>query len=564
MTSAAFFLVTRNIKNRVVRSIVRLRQPRYVLGAAMAGFYIWSFFIRKGATRAGAAMGPALYVEMMSFVVALIALVLLVGAWALPSAGPGLVFTEAEIQFFFAGPVSRRQLIAYKVVRSQLQTLFTSIVFTFVAFRGSHFLGLWITFMGFDVYLTFASFARVRLQQAGIGWMWRVVILSIVVSLGASAIYHQIGSSSDMIAKALTDRQRFSFLRVVPTVAATPPLSTILTVPRFISRAVYGASPVLPCVVIIAVAFALFFVTTQLDVAFEDSSIIASQRAMTRRARMRGMRSGRSAVAVNRIPPPFKLAQQGRPEIALIWKNLIGTLRISGFPLVAVIIPLAIAAVGGVFRNSRHLPDILGLFGLMSTAIFVFAGPRAVRTDLRTDILRLDMIKTFPLSAESLLIGEIAASLIVISIGEFLLLLASVTVLQFGQSKQLAFFTTPEFIVSALVFMIPISAIQLLIQNGAVILFPAWNLSTDQGRFSALGQRMLMFLGNIITLALSLIPAAIVFLPTMYFVGRTPIGVLAATVVPAGILVAEIYIAVKLLANQFEEIDIANDLDAVA
>lgn len=561
MTGAAYFLVTRSIANAFKRSVGRLRQPRYLAGGVLVVFYFWTFLFRRGAMEP--ASRHALPIAMMTLIVTALALVILIVAWALPGGEPGLVFSEAEIQFFFAGPVSRRQLLAYKILRSQLQSFFSAIIFSFFAFRGSHLLGVWIGFVVMDVYLTFVSFVRARLALAGIGWIWRAVIVSIVLTAIVAIASRQFSANSDLITNALTIRQRDSVGLAIAKVASQPPLSTILFIPGLFASTVYGAHPFGPAAIIIAAGFALFFLTTQFDIAFEDASIVASQRAMTRRARMRGMRGGRSTAAVNRFPPPFRLADTGRPEVALIWKNLIGTFRISSFPIVALALPLFVAAIASIFHSKRGLVEAMGIMGLMSTAMFVFIGPQAVRTDLRTDILRLDLIKTFPLSAESLLIGELGASLIVVSAAEILMLIAGVTILQFG-SRHFSFATTPEFVVSALVFIIPITAIQLLIQNGAIILFPAWNLGADGGRFSAMGQRMLFLLGNLVTLALSLIPAAILFLPSFWLAhrlfGSSPIGILAATIPAAGALVAEVFIGHKLLAAQFEEIDVANEV----
>jgi hypothetical protein len=211
---------------------------------------------------------------------------------------------------------------------------------------------------------------------------------------------------------------------------------------------------------------------------------------------------------------------------------------------------------------------MLGVMCLMATGVYILAGPQAVRTDLRTDILRLDLIKTFPLSAEALLIGELGASLIVVAAAELLMLITGVTILQFS-GRVFSFATTPEFVVCAVVFIIPISAIQLLIQNGAIILFPAWNLGTgDNSRFSAMGQRLLFLVGNLVTLSIALIPAGLLFVPAFIFlpklIGNVTVGVFLATLPAVGVLVVEAYLALKFLAQQFEAIDMANDVDAAS
>jgi len=145
------------------------------------------------------------------------------------------------------------------------------------------------------------------------------------------------------------------------------------------------------------------------------------------------------------------------------------------------------------------------------------------------------------------------------------MLTISLVILNFSSVP--SFVTSPEFIVCAIVLIVPVTAIQLLIQNGAMILFPAWSLNTDTTMrgLTALGQRMLFFIGNFVTLAISLLPAAAVLAGTMFvvtkFFGRSPAMIVLSTIPAAAILAGEAAIAHRFLAAQFDEIDIANDVE---
>lgn len=566
MIDAAAFLITHNLKNRFMRSVARLREPRYIAGALFAMVYFWSILFRRAAVSDIQHLRHGAPNEMMVLFTSAIALVLLIGVWALPSDAPGLVFSEPEIQFFFAGPVSRRQLLAYKIVRAQVQSIFSAIIFSFFALRGSHLLGMWLAFVVFDVYWTFVSFARARLKQVGIGWAWRLAGVAAIAAVIAAIVRQQFHGNAKLIVDAFRSKHPEALIQTISSVVSAPPLGTILYVPSWFGKTIYAPAPYAAVASLAAFALVLFFLTTQLDVAFEDASIVASQRALTRRARVRGFRSGRSSAAVHRMRPLFQLAEGGRPEVAVAWKNLIGITRVTSVPLMLIILPLIFAAGVAVFGRHEGIPDAMGLMGLMSAGAFVLLGPQAVRMDLRTDILRLDIVKAFPLSAESLIAAELAAPLVVISAFELVLLLVSVFALQFG-GHYFDFFTTPEFVVCAFVFVVPVMAIQLLIQNGAMIVFPAWNMSPDNRGFSAIGQRFLLLLGNLLTLTVALIPAALVFFPSLWLAhrihGAGPFGLLLATIPAVGVLVGEIFIGHKLLAAQFEDIDIANDFDAL-
>jgi ABC-2 type transport system permease protein len=569
MTRAALFLITHNLKNRITRWFMRLRQPRYAAGAVLAGLYLWTFLFRRHAAIRAAAMGSGPFNDLLAIVISFIVLVLIVGAWALPSEAPGLLFSEAEIQFFFPAPITRRQLLAYKVLRTQIQILFSALIISFFAFRGSHYLGMWISLAVLDVYMTFVAFARARLKLAGIGWWWRLAAVAAAFIALIALVARQLRGNSKVILDVLYQPKMAGYVSAVTAIVLKPPLGTILYVPRLFGQMVYAADGWMFLrngAILLAAALMLFFLTVQFDVAFEDASIVASQRALARRARVRSMRSGTSSAAVHRFPPPFRLAERGRPEVAIIWKNLIGAMRLSSFPIIALVLPVTFVAAAGIFRRQGDIAAALGMGGLITTGLFALIGPQAVRSDLRLDLLRLDVVKTFPLSAEALLAAELAAPLLVLAIFEVAMLAVSLALLNFAK-LQASFVTTSEFAVCALIFIVPISAIQLLIQNGAMILLPAWSISADPARgLTALGQRLLLALGNILTLAIALFPAGVVLILSLQLIprllGHSPPVILIATLPAAAILIGEIAIAHKVLASQFEEIDIANDLES--
>jgi hypothetical protein len=130
----------------------------------------------------------------------------------------------------------------------------------------------------------------------------------------------------------------------------------------------------------------------------------------------------------------------------------------------------------------------------------------------------------------------------------------------------LAFFGTPQFVVVALLFTIPICAAQLVIRNAIVVLLPAWTVRSleDQRGFTVVGQRLVILLGNLIVLAVALIPAAILFIPAFllshaYFRGSA--AVLAISIVPSvALLLFEIWMAIKFLGAQFDKIDVTTEV----
>ena len=64
----------------------------------------------------------------MGGALALFVIVLL--AWIIPHERAALTFTEAEVAFLFPAPVTRRTLIHFKLLRSQLGIFFTTLLLT--------------------------------------------------------------------------------------------------------------------------------------------------------------------------------------------------------------------------------------------------------------------------------------------------------------------------------------------------------------------------------------------------------------------------------------------------
>jgi hypothetical protein len=129
---------------------------------------------------------------------------------------------------------------------------------------------------------------------------------------------------------------------------------------------------------------------------------------------------------------------------------------------------------------------------------------------------------------------------------------------------------TPQLIVTVLLLTLPICAVQLLIRNAVPVLFPAWAMrSKDAPRgFVMTGQRLITLAGNLLVLAVSLIPAAVVFLPSLwvayrYFAGNAAfVGIAAMPAV--AVIATEVWFGVKALGAQFDLIDISNESDVLA
>lgn len=568
MIRAFAFVTLRSFRNRIVSRLKRLRNVRYLLSFLVGMAYLWLtafrhlFSAHTPLQRMRIPPG-AFYIDIVSVLV----LMLMILAWALPEQSAGLTFSEAEIQFLFPAPITRRQLLLYKVLRAQPQVFISAAVMTFLTFRSGKFLGLWICFIVLSIYFMFVRLARARLKLLGIGFLIRLPVIAAVVAGLSSLLWHTVRPGEFRGIRVL--RGQYPAL---PAPFHGPVADAILFVPRFFGHAVMPLSnPQLlaSCGILLAAALLFFELAARTNIAFEEASIRASQKAASRRARIRESRIG-THVTFPRIPPPFRIPARARPEVAIYWKNLTAGLRISS-PWLLIMAVCALYFLGQSFYSSEAAvrTTIAGL-ALTLAALFPFLGSGLFTQDMRLDLPRIELLKSYPIAGERLVAAEIAAPLSFVALVEIMMLTVAAIILHAATLPGKAnFLATPQFVVIALIFAAPICAAQLLIRNAVPILLPGWAMRApdEQRGFIVLGQRLLMTAGNLLVLLFMLLPAACIVVPGLlmakfWFHDSMPVVALT-TVLGAALLFFEVWLGIRFLGRQFEKIDVTNELDMV-
>ena len=574
---ASFLIVTlQTLKNRTISRIRRLKNPRYLLSALAGAAYFYFMFLRRASHRgrlpgiiiAGSNSGTELTLDITS----LIMLVLLIGAWALPEQSGGLEFSEAEIQFLFAAPITRTQILLYKYMRGFTGIVITAIVMSVLGFRQAKGFGLVFMFAAFSAYNIMVALARARLKQLHIGALSRIAIVAVIYVALSWAVTMQFKDLD--IGGALARTSGKNLGTVTAAVDArfhSPIIDTLLFVPRMFATAVFPSDLVhlfIACATLVVLATVFLLIAARLNFAFEESSIRYSVRRAESRDRQQQQLRG-VTVTWRRAKPLFRLGDNARPELAFIWKNSISVMRMSARNIAAIVLPLALF---GIVVSQLKVISVADRFAMSGFATLIFSGillllgPMMLKNDLRLDLPRFEVLKTYPLSGETIVAGEIAAPLTLLSAAQILLITISTILFRFATiPSRLQIFSTLEFAIIAIMFVIPICAVQLLIQNAAVVYFPAWATPSkeDMKGFVATGQRMLVLICYLVALSVILIPPAAIFVPTVLFAGRflkgTPVFAALATLVPVSVLVIEIYLALKLLGSQFESIDLSEE-----
>ena len=530
MISALLYLQFQSTRNRMVARVKRLKKPKYLFGLLVGGVYFYFYFFRflfRGGKQAGLAGGPAgtwaEWLQTLELVGALVLFALTASAWIFPRERAALAFTEAEVAFLFPAPIRRRTLIHFKLLRSQFAILFTTLIMFLLTNRWGHggngwirFAGWWLIFSTLNLHFLAASFTRTRLLDLGISVWWRRGVALVVLAVVAGVSIWWAGQSGPPPrAEEFGDAKAWS--AYAQRVLDSGPLHYVLLPFRFIVRpylAQNGAAFLL-ALWPVALLLALHYVwVIRSNVAFEEASVeLARKRAEI----LSAARQGRAGVAKpRRKRDPFRLRSTGSPSVALLWKNLIA--MGSAF---SARIWIVLGAVVGIWafmfaKNQKHadLLNLVGMLMLMSLFLTVMIGPQIVRQDFRRDLRAVDVLKLYPLPGWRLVLGELLAPAVVLTGIQWLLLWIATLIFVRDPNGGVIALSARLSIASAVAMVLPmLNLISLLIPNAAVLLFPAWFQSAQDGLqgIEATGQRLIFALGQFLVFLFALIPAGVMF-----------------------------------------------------
>ena len=412
----------------MVRRLRRLREPRYLLGGIVGATYFYFavfarlFGSRTRAVRRGRgttepedlalsalyASGPALGGLAIFGITAV--------CWILPLDASILAFSDAEVQFLFPAPLTRRDLLIHRLMRSQLGLLFAALVPALLYPAASMWmrtrtaLAMWVLLVTGKVYFTGVAMARANVRstdRAARRAAWTPIVLLViaaaVVGQAAAAMFRAAPAVDGLdVVGRLSALTMSGFARVVlwPFVALARPL--------FAASGITFAESLPFAVAVLGVTIAWVL---RSDEAFQmDLSQVAARQQEPRAA------SGPTLRAAS-----WRLPSSGRAEALFLWKNAMQTLRNTNLILALRYIgPLAWLAVVVVTirmssTDARGLAAGFGTFAVFVALFSVLFGPQMVRADLRSDLRHLELIKTWPVKSSEVIRGEMLWPCVVVT-----------------------------------------------------------------------------------------------------------------------------------------------------
>lgn len=575
MTRAFLYLTLRSIRNRIVFQIRRAKNPRYALALIIGIGYFYLVFWRNPRHAGHEDVFPLL--SNGGHVIALGGL--LFGAlamWMFGGDSTALAFTQAEASFLFPAPVSRRQLVGYKLVRGQLPLLFNTLIWVLLLNAGraelpawARFIGLWALFVTIFLHRLGASLVRTAWAEHGSqgvrrNWLSYAVFAVIVVGVGVS-----LWRNLDALRGAADMSARMAVLVGVVTQAPARyvlwPFNALVGPVFATSLSAWAAA--LPPMLLVLLVHIWWVMHT--DTAFEEAALAATADRARKLAALQSRRTvgggtgsptakprraGKVAVGSGR----FALAPTGRPEVAIVWKNLVCLRRTT--QLKQFLSPLLLAVVGGIAIGSQT-GSLLGavMMGFLVLAgVLVLMGPLMLRGDLRQDLQHLSELKMLPFSGMRIVAAEVLSVSIPLATLQVLALAAAAGLAQATHVNWGPPAMRIAIVVGAVPALFAFNVTSVTVQNGSPILFPGWSRlgTVVPGGVEMMGQ-MILVMGFYLLLltALLVVPVATGFVAIASLKLTGAPAVAAAMLAGSAVLAFELQGVLQLLGAAFEKLE---------
>jgi len=577
---ALAFLQSRSLLNALKVRLRRLRQPKYLIGAIVGLGYMYFWIGRSvfsGWRRSVRAPDlPAEALPTFEAVAAVIVFVLFVGAWIFSGDRASLRLSEAELNVLLPAPLTRKMLVRFRLLRTQIGTLLSAVFLTLFTGRVArdghaitHMLSWWLVLTVMSLHALGASFTIQRLTEAGLS-SWRRRGLALVLAGGIVATIilwlrnlppPQLGAETD---PALLARDFNEWLQLALNSGPGPWLLAPfrwLVRPWFAADGMDFLRTLPPVLVLIGLHY---WWIERSDVAFEEASLDAAKRRAELQQAAKAGKLGEHRHVARVTPAPFPLASLGFAPLALVWKHLIR----ARFTARRVKLMFAGVVVGAGLLRLPFVPEWLAMSAASVAQIsllpLLLIGGAVASMPFRRDLNDLDVLKGYPLPAWQVVLGQLLGGTAVIGTFQGLALLAAAFCYR---PLTPVMDVSPVLIavaaVCALAVLLPLNLVNAFVPSAATLLFPAW-MKTTSGRdahaagFEIVGQRLLMGLLQLLTTVIAWIPAGLLGAGG-FFLGHwlagpllgLPLAAMAATAV----LVTEAALGIRVLGRILEGFD---------
>jgi hypothetical protein len=390
----------------------------------------------------------------------------------------GIAFHPPEVDLLFPAPFRRRELLLYRLTGLALGLLFTSLMFSM--FLMAHvrvwafgFAGITLAFMFIQlvpIVLTLAvAIVGERAYSRGRRLVLGVLGALIAVGIG-QVVVHRVSGGFIAYVRNFQSTELGRCL-LAPFEVFSRTMTAEVFFPGFLGWA--GLA--------LAIDAALVTLVLRLDANFLESSITASQRLYQKIERMR---TGQMWMNLSKAPAGrWRIPQlpnwSGAGPIA--WRQLMSALRGSRGIVYFLLVMLGAIAIPAYFLGGSEPWALLPIAGGFVPMISLFFMPQLLQFDFRSDLDRIDLLKTLPASPTAVVMGELLAPVAFATLYELPFVIAVGAV----QAEWLLI------CVSGAVLVPTINLFLFAFENLAFLWFPCRLANLGAGDFQAFGRQML-------------------------------------------------------------------------
>lgn len=389
---------------------------------------------------------------------------LLKASWQRPE--EPLEWTPAERELLCGGPFDRHSLIVYRIAVILSATLLKATCATLLLLPDL--VVSWAGFVGIFLGLAFVDLLRVCIDMTAGGvsartyrWLRAAVLFAsaafLVGGLAFALARPAEGAPTTGIAASVA--WLLHFLRGLGDLLETP-VGALLLAPFQVYSRVIAADAVTPALfgwlalgtgmVAAAAQFAVW-----LDSRLHVHGLEAERRSYVREGR--GEESTADA-AVRKIDVDSVPQWLGIGPLA--WRQLLGVRTHFGGLLLA----LAAPAILSCLPLMQRLPPAT-TFGSVAAALAFYSLlllPAGLKFDFRRDVERLEIFKTLPIGATSIVIGQLTAPVLIATVFQFAVLIVAACVRP----------VPALYVAGAAAFLVPLNLLIFSVENSIFLLYP--------------------------------------------------------------------------------------------
>lgn len=450
-----------------------------------------------------------------------------------------LYFSPGEVNFLFAGPFTRRQLVLFKVMMSTLLGLLSALFFTlFFARHADWFLaayvGLFLAFLFLQLASMLVNFLALSIGARAYSRA-RKIVLSIVIVMGIALLIQSGALQGGRI--GIFKRMSQSEAWQIISYPLRCLIETFLTPSgEWLTLTQYAGLSIL-------LNFILLLIVLMLDTHYLESAAASSEKIYQQIQRAKkGDWGWRKTGKKPTFRAPWLPYWGGIGPLA--WQQLTTALRSLHRLMIILIAFVPAFLIGMVTTSDQQLSDdvapILFLNLLFWVTLFM---SNLLPFDFRGDLDRIEFLKTLPIPAWRIVIGQITTPVAMVTCGQILLIVLS-------QAIQGQWHTLFQLY---LIIALPINMLMFGLDNLLFLWFPNRLVATNPADIQTIGRNTLLLLLKLLVLGIIVGAAGLLGALIYYLLGKSLIaGVLMGTI----ILMLAALAMIPLIALAFEKFDV--------